>query len=91
MCVLHTTSLFVSLIGFCASELTLKARITIPLPNAGIRAQPGQDKVETESAKTWVGKKAKGFTLPGTDGKSVDVAKKLGKHPIVLVFYRGVW
>lgn len=55
------------------------------LPNAGIRAQRGQDEVEAASAKTWVGKKAKGFTPPGTDGKSVDVAKNLGKRPIALV------
>ncbi len=54
-------------------------------------AQVGQDDVETASAKTWVGKKAKGFTLPGIDGKVVDVARNLGKRPIVLVFYRGVW
>jgi hypothetical protein len=54
-------------------------------------AQVGQDDVETASAKTWVGKKAKGFAVPGIDGKMVDVAKNLGKRPVVLVFYRGVW
>ena len=71
--------------------LPFTALLLLALPDTGIRAQSAQDKVEAESAKTWVGKKAKGFTLPGTDGKSVDVSKKLGKRPIVLVFYRGVW
>ena len=41
--------------------------------------------------KAWVGKKAKGFTLPGIDDKPVNIAKSLGKRPVVLVFYRGVW
>lgn len=53
--------------------------------------QGGQNAVETESAKVWVGKKAKGFTLPGVDGKPVDVAKSIGRRPVVLIFYRGVW
>ncbi len=71
--------------------LLFPALLLLVLPGAGIRAQSGTDDVEAASAKTWVGKKAKGFALPGTDGKSVDVAKNLGKRPIVLVFYRGVW
>ena len=67
------------------------APFLLTLPVAGIRAQSAQDDVESASAKTWIGKKAKGFTLPGADGKPVDVGKNLGKSPIVLVFYRGVW
>jgi hypothetical protein len=50
-----------------------------------------QTDVEAESAKSWVGKKAQPFILPGIDGKPVSIAANLGKHPIVLVFYRGVW
>lgn len=47
--------------------------------------------VETDSAKKWAGKTAKGFSLPGIDGATVDVGADLGKRPVVLVFYRGVW
>lgn len=54
-------------------------------------ASAGQNPVEAESAKKWVGQKAKAFTLPGTDGKPVNLVRDLGKHPVVLVFYRGVW
>jgi hypothetical protein len=57
----------------------------------GGSAQSGQNPVETASAKLWVGKKASGFVLPGIDGKPVDVGKDLGKRPLVLVFYRGIW
>jgi hypothetical protein len=39
----------------------------------------------------WIGKTAEGFSLPGIDGKVVDVGKVLGTRPVVLVFYRGVW
>ena len=61
------------------------------LSGSGSSLRAGQNAVETESAKVWVGKKAKGFTLPGIDGKPVDIGKNLGKRPVVLVFYRGVW
>jgi hypothetical protein len=54
-------------------------------------AQAGQNAVEQAPAKIWVGKKAKAFTLPGIDGKPVNIARDLGKRPVVLVFYRGVW
>jgi hypothetical protein len=54
-------------------------------------AQAEQNAVEDASAKVWVGKKAKAFTLPGIDGKPVNIARDLGKRPVVLVFYRGVW
>ncbi len=43
------------------------------------------------SSGNWVGKTAKGFALPNTDGKTIDVGKALGTRPVVLVFYRGVW
>ena len=67
------------------------AFIFLVLPAITLHAHPSQDDVEAASAKTWVGKTAKGFVLPGLDGKPVDISKKLGKSPIVLVFYRGVW
>ncbi len=63
----------------------------LTLPIMGNSAYAEQDPVEAETGKAWVGKKAKAFTLPGIDGKPVDVAKSLGKRPVVLVFYRGVW
>jgi hypothetical protein len=50
-----------------------------------------QTDVEAESAKTWVGKKVQPFSLPGVNGKTVNIAENLGKRPVVLVFYRGVW
>ena len=61
------------------------------LSGFGVFARAGQNNVEQDSAKAWVGKKAKAFTLPGIDGKPVNIAADLGKRPIVLVFYRGVW
>jgi hypothetical protein len=51
----------------------------------------GLNDVEKQSLKNWGGKQAKGFVLPGIDGKNVDVGKEFGKRPVVLVFYRGVW
>ena len=71
--------------------LFLLAAPFLLLWDVGFPAQAGQNAVETESAKGWVGKKAKGFVLPGVDGKPVDIGKNLGKRPVVLVFYRGVW
>lgn len=47
--------------------------------------------IEKESFEKWGGKKAEGFALPSTDDKTIDVAKEIGKKPIVLVFYRGNW
>lgn len=38
-----------------------------------------------------VGSRATAFSLPASDGKTVDIANDIGKRPIVLVFYRGVW
>ena len=58
---------------------------------AGPSTHAGQNAVEIESAKIWVGKKARSFILPGIDGRPVDLSKNLGKRPVVLVFYRGVW
>ena len=71
--------------------LLIPVLFLLALPDVGNRAYAGQDAVETDTGKAWVGKKAKGFTLPGIDGKPVDIAKSLGKRPVVLVFYRGVW
>jgi hypothetical protein len=59
-------------------------------PPPGATAAPSND-VESQSLATWGGKPAAGFNLPSSDGKTVDVSKELGKRPIVLVFYRGVW
>jgi hypothetical protein len=55
------------------------------------RAAADASTVESQSAAAWVGKTAAPFKLPGTDGKQVDVGRALGKRPVVLVFYRGVW
>lgn len=52
-----------------------------------LRAQDQAAKPDTD----WLGKVAPGFSLPGIDGKKVDVAKVLGKQPVVLVFYRAFW
>ncbi len=38
-----------------------------------------------------IGKKAPAVTLKSSKGEDVDLAKKFGKQPVVLVFYRGVW
>ena len=38
-----------------------------------------------------VGKKAPLFKLIDSKGNEVDLAKVVGKKPIVLVFYRGNW
>ena len=65
--------------------------ILAQLSCSGSSLPDGQNAVETESAKIWVGKKANGFILPGIDGKAVDIGKNLGKRQIVLIFYRGGW
>ena len=39
----------------------------------------------------WIGKTAPGFSLPDADSKTVDVGKIIGKKPVILIFYRGVW
>lgn len=67
------------------------AGLLLMLSRAGDLAHAGQNPVEVDSAKLWVGKNAKPFILPGVDGKPVDIGKELGRRPIVLVFYRGVW
>ena len=72
-------------------RILIPALLLVLLSCSGCATWTGQNGVETESAKVWVGKKAKGFTLPGIDGKPVDLGKDLGKRPVVLVFYRGVW
>ena len=69
----------------------LPSLFLLMLPGVGNRADAEQNTGETDTGKAWVGKKAKDFTLPGIDDKPVDVAKSLGKRPVVLVFYRGVW
>ena len=38
-----------------------------------------------------VGDVASTFSLPGIDGKPVDMSGVFGKSPAVLVFYRGNW
>ena len=38
-----------------------------------------------------VGDVAPTFSLPGIDGKPVDMSGVFGKSPAVLVFYRGNW
>ncbi len=53
--------------------------------------EPTQQSKAAASSGNWVGKTAKGFALPSIDGKTIDVGKALGKQPVVLVFYRGVW
>jgi hypothetical protein len=45
----------------------------------------------TDASRDWIGKTAPSFSLPDTDGKTIDVSKVLGTKPVVLVFYRGVW
>ena len=67
------------------------ALLLVLIPWCWNSARAGQNAVEDASAKVWVGKKATPFTLPGIDGKPVNIAKDLGKRPVVLVFYRGVW
>jgi len=39
----------------------------------------------------WIGRAAPAFTLPTSQGASVDTSKILGTRPVVLIFYRGVW
>ena len=57
----------------------------------GKSTESGQGIVGDAPGMAWIGKQAEPFTLPGIDGKPVNIATDLGKRPIVLVFYRGVW
>jgi peroxiredoxin len=45
----------------------------------------------TDHSGGWVGKTALPFTLADSGGKIVDLSKVIGKRPLVLIFYRGVW
>lgn len=47
--------------------------------------------VEKEFAQKWQGKSAAGFALTDLNGKKQDVSKEIGRRPVVLVFYRGIW
>ena len=81
----------------------LLALLLVGLPVLGGGCRPSGEATETsgdsashvasgqEAAKKWVGKAAAGFILPDPAGKEVDVSQEIGKRPIVLVFYRGVW
>lgn len=40
---------------------------------------------------TWIGKPAKSAVVKDENGVDVDLGKVIGKRPVVLVFYRGVW
>ncbi len=45
------------------------------------------------TAERWaqVDQSAPTFTLPAADGSAVALEDFRGKHPVVLVFYRGWW
>ncbi len=79
------------IIGSRTALFTIPVLFLLMLSCVGNRAGAEQEAAETDTGKAWVGKKAKGFLLPGIDGKPVNIAKSLGKRPVVLVFYRGVW
>lgn len=50
----------------------------------------GQDQ-QVDHGAAWVGTVAKSVPLKNEDGKEVDPGREFGKHPVVIVFYRGVW
>lgn len=58
---------------------------------AQVPADGAPNDIEKQSLEKWGKKKAEGFALPSSDGKMVDVSADIGKKPVVLVFYRGVW
>jgi hypothetical protein len=76
---------------------TLVVTALVMTPVRNLAQPPTEAKPDTKTATTvdrtggWVGKTASGFTLPDAEGKTVDVGAILGKKPVVLVFYRGVW
>jgi hypothetical protein len=39
----------------------------------------------------WIGKPAKSVIVKDEDGNDVDLSKKFGKAPVVMVFYRAIW
>ena len=39
----------------------------------------------------WIGKPAKSVVVKDENGADVDLSKKFGKKPVVLVFYRAIW
>ncbi len=46
---------------------------------------------QVDHGAAWVGTPAKAVPLKNDDGKEVSVGREFGKHPVVIVFYRGVW
>lgn len=62
--------------------LAATAAVLFLATSAGAQQNGGNDAV---------GKKAPLFKLNDSKGNEVDLAKVVGKKPIVLVFYRGNW
>lgn len=79
------TALVALMLTACASE---RAESQTPAVNQDSAAAPGK---AVDLTGGFVGKAVKGFTLTDVDGKTVDVGAVLGKKPVVLIFYRGVW
>src|SRR5215831_14797579 len=61
------------------------------MATGGAEDQREQAAVTKKPADLWVGKQAAAFTLPDSDGALVDIGQDLGRRPVVLIFYRGVW
>ena len=66
--------------GAPSEALTVMHRATDDLLNSGIMEKILQ-----------AGEKAPEFTLPNQQGQMVSSSDLLGKGPLVLSFYRGVW
>ena len=74
-----------------AGAVGCAARDTAALPSGATSMEAGTAARDEDHTGGFVGKTAEGFTLPGLDGKTVDVGTIIGEKPVVLVFYRGVW
>ena len=63
--------------------------LAVAVPVLGCRAAFAP--VDENPDDAFLGKAAHSVALKSTDGKAVDPGRSFGKHPVVLVFYKGVW
>lgn len=69
-----------------------KAGRPSPSPDVAEKMKRGREHIVASGATGLsVGEQAPDFTLPNQVGKTVRLADRLAKGPVVLSFYRGEW
>lgn len=71
-----------------ASVVLLSSLWCAPQPPAATQQEPAKS---ARTSPIAVGEVAPDFTLEDQSGRKVTLSEARGKHPVVLVFYRGYW